>query len=240
VQFSSSLTCEFERPSAADSLPPHRTPHFHHLVLRRLCRAQPERALRHESSPLAMHRAQGFVLVFRPQAAPYPQPMVARAQVLLTCNQEVAHTSTDRIEKQITVRAPLSRVWKGHRDAQEFGALVRAFSSKATSWPERRFADLQRRFRRAALVEHQRSLGIKPPRSSCRPEQRLLHGGPRQPEPTQLPLDPLRHRRRRPPEGDRRRSSSFVSKQSLKARRSTSSNPDSIACRRIGPTAPSA
>lgn len=34
-------------------------------------------------------------------------------------------TNTDRIEKQITLRAPVARVWKALTDAKEFGAWFR-------------------------------------------------------------------------------------------------------------------
>ena len=44
-----------------------------------------------------------------------------------SCNQEVAHEGIDddRIEKNIVLRAPRSRVWRALTDAQEFGTWFR-------------------------------------------------------------------------------------------------------------------
>jgi len=42
-------------------------------------------------------------------------------------------TSTDRIEKEIVVRAPRSRVWRALSDAKEFGAWFRAEMKDAFS-----------------------------------------------------------------------------------------------------------
>jgi len=70
--------------------------------------------------------------------------------------------NTDRIEKQVTLRAPVSRVWRAVADAREFG-----------SWFGCRFADdfapgklmratFDAEFDEAALIEHQKGLGLKP------------------------------------------------------------------------------
>ncbi|MGE0788069.1 MAG: SRPBCC family protein [Sandaracinaceae bacterium] len=71
-------------------------------------------------------------------------------------------TSTDRIEKEVTLRAPRSRVWRAIADSTEFGKWF-GFTI------ERPFAEgeiIRGRFRgtldEAALMEHQRSLGITP------------------------------------------------------------------------------
>ena len=71
-------------------------------------------------------------------------------------------TSTDKIEKQVTLRAPLSRVWQAIANAQEFGRwfgfqlegeFVEGKTIKGT---------FNGAFDEAAIVEHQKSVGIKP------------------------------------------------------------------------------
>src|SRR5262245_14548092 len=37
------------------------------------------------------------------------------------CNNEVAYMSSDRIEKQILIRAPRARVWEALADSEAFG-----------------------------------------------------------------------------------------------------------------------
>jgi uncharacterized protein YndB with AHSA1/START domain len=71
-------------------------------------------------------------------------------------------TSTDRIEKQLTLRAPVSRVWKAIADAQEFGRwfgfqLEGDFAAGKTIR-----GTFNGALDEAALVEHQKSLGITP------------------------------------------------------------------------------
>ena len=71
-------------------------------------------------------------------------------------------TSTDRIEKQVTLRAPLSRVWKAIADAQEFGRWF-GFQLEGDFVPGKTIrGTFNGAFDEAALVEHQKSLGIKP------------------------------------------------------------------------------
>src|SRR5262252_8153134 len=45
------------------------------------------------------------------------------SQIVLICNQEVAYmnTSTDRIAREILLKAPQSRVWRAVSNAEEFG-----------------------------------------------------------------------------------------------------------------------
>jgi uncharacterized protein YndB with AHSA1/START domain len=70
--------------------------------------------------------------------------------------------TTDRIEKQVTLRAPVSRVWKAIANAQEFGRwfgfqlegeFVEGKTIKGT---------FNGAFDEAAIVEHQKRVGIKP------------------------------------------------------------------------------
>jgi len=72
-------------------------------------------------------------------------------------------TSHDRIEKEVTLRAPVSRVWKAITDATEFGrwfgvTLDGAFApGKAiTGTFDEGLVD------EAALIEHQKRLGLTP------------------------------------------------------------------------------
>jgi uncharacterized protein YndB with AHSA1/START domain len=71
-------------------------------------------------------------------------------------------TSTDRIEKQLTLRAPVSRVWKAIADAQEFGRWF-GFQLEGDFVAGKKIrGTFNGAFDEAALVEHQKSLGIKP------------------------------------------------------------------------------
>jgi uncharacterized protein YndB with AHSA1/START domain len=70
--------------------------------------------------------------------------------------------STDRIEKSITLRAPLSRVWRAISDAREFG---RWFGFKL----EGQFVagqtisgTFEGKLDEAAIVEHQKQIGVTP------------------------------------------------------------------------------
>jgi uncharacterized protein YndB with AHSA1/START domain len=73
-------------------------------------------------------------------------------------------SSSDRIEKQVALRAPVSRVWRAIADAREFGRwfgveLVGEFAAGRTiagTWGE------GQRFDEAAIVEFQRKLGLAP------------------------------------------------------------------------------
>ena len=70
--------------------------------------------------------------------------------------------STDRIEKRVTLRAPVSRVWRAIADAQEFGrwfgfrlegAFVEGKAIRGT---------FDGALDEAAIVDHQKSLGLRP------------------------------------------------------------------------------
>lgn len=71
-------------------------------------------------------------------------------------------TLSDRIEKQITLRAPISRVWRALTDAREFGTWF-GFSLDGP-FVEGRM--VRGRFEgtldEAAILEHQRSQGLEP------------------------------------------------------------------------------
>ena len=71
-------------------------------------------------------------------------------------------TTTDRIEKQVTLRAPVSRVWKAIANAQEFGSWF-GFQLEGDFVEGKTIrGTFKGAFDEAALVEHQKSLGIKP------------------------------------------------------------------------------
>jgi uncharacterized protein YndB with AHSA1/START domain len=69
---------------------------------------------------------------------------------------------SDRIEKRITLRAPLSRVWRALADAEEFGRWF-GFEGDGTFTPG---AKVRGRFTgtldEAAIVAHQKSAGVEP------------------------------------------------------------------------------
>jgi uncharacterized protein YndB with AHSA1/START domain len=70
--------------------------------------------------------------------------------------------SQDRIEKRVTLRAPVSRVWRAITDAEEFGhwfgvKLQGPFNAGQTI---RGTFDLS--VDEAAIMEHQKSLGLRP------------------------------------------------------------------------------
>lgn len=71
-------------------------------------------------------------------------------------------STTDRIEKQVTLRAPLSRVWKALADTAEFGRWfgVRLVGEFAPGRKVRGIFDQQ--FDEAAIVEHQKKVGVRP------------------------------------------------------------------------------
>jgi uncharacterized protein YndB with AHSA1/START domain len=70
--------------------------------------------------------------------------------------------SNDRIEKQVTLRAPVSRVWQAIADAREFG---RWFGVKLDGpfVPGKTITGtFGEGLDEAAIVEHQKSLGLRP------------------------------------------------------------------------------
>src|ERR1051325_3410232 len=71
-------------------------------------------------------------------------------------------TITDKIEKRVTLRAPLSRVWRAIADSQEFGRWF-GFELEGPFVPGKgikgRFTGT---FDEAALIARQKSLGVTP------------------------------------------------------------------------------
>jgi uncharacterized protein YndB with AHSA1/START domain len=83
-------------------------------------------------------------------------------------------TSTDRIEKRVTLRAPVSRVWRAIADAKEFGSW---FGFKL----EGEFAEgkamrgvFERTFDESSLMEHQKKLGLRPSKLRMPPPDATL------------------------------------------------------------------
>jgi uncharacterized protein YndB with AHSA1/START domain len=71
-------------------------------------------------------------------------------------------TQTDRIEKQVTLRAPVGRVWKAIADSNEFGRWfgVRLDGPFNVAQPIR--GTFERLPNETVIVEYQRSLGLEP------------------------------------------------------------------------------
>ncbi|HWA76506.1 MAG TPA: SRPBCC family protein [Polyangiaceae bacterium] len=71
-------------------------------------------------------------------------------------------TSTDKIEKRVTLRAPVSRVWRAIADAREFGRWF-GFELQGSFVEGKPMKGVfQGKLDEAALIEHQKSLGLKP------------------------------------------------------------------------------
>src|SRR5436305_3850570 len=71
-------------------------------------------------------------------------------------------TSTDRIEKRVILRAPVSRVWRAIADAREFGRWF-GFTLDGDFAPGKRMkGTFDGSLDEAALAEHQKSLGLRP------------------------------------------------------------------------------
>jgi uncharacterized protein YndB with AHSA1/START domain len=71
-------------------------------------------------------------------------------------------TSSDRIEKRITLRAPLSRVWRAIADAREFGQWFGFELEGDFAAGKRMKGVFIGELDEAALVEYQKSLGLRP------------------------------------------------------------------------------
>jgi uncharacterized protein YndB with AHSA1/START domain len=70
--------------------------------------------------------------------------------------------STDRIEKRVTLRAPVSRVWRAIADAREFGRWF-GFELEGDFAPGKNMKGVfLGELDQAALVELQKSLGLEP------------------------------------------------------------------------------
>jgi uncharacterized protein YndB with AHSA1/START domain len=88
--------------------------------------------------------------------------MIAHSSGLGYDSAEVAMASTDRIEKQVTLRAPIARVWRAVTDAQEFGRwfgckLVGAFAEGETVT-----GTFTGTLDETALMDHQERMGLRP------------------------------------------------------------------------------
>jgi len=71
-------------------------------------------------------------------------------------------TSTDRIEKQVTLRAPLSRVWRAIADAQEFGRWF-GFTLEGAFTPGQAMkGTFNGQIDEAAIREAQKQMGVPP------------------------------------------------------------------------------
>jgi uncharacterized protein YndB with AHSA1/START domain len=72
--------------------------------------------------------------------------------------------TTDRIEKQVTLEAPLARVWRAIADAEEFGRWF-GFTLQGPFAPGKTMrGTFDRELDEQALMEHQKSLGLEPSR----------------------------------------------------------------------------
>ncbi len=71
-------------------------------------------------------------------------------------------SSTDRIEKRVSLRAPVSRVWRAISDAQEFGRWFGFTLEGEFELGRRMNGTFNGTLDEAALVEHQKSLGLQP------------------------------------------------------------------------------
>ena len=70
--------------------------------------------------------------------------------------------STDKIEKRVTLRAPVSRVWRAIADAQEFGRWFGFTLEGAFAQGKKMKGTFDGTIDEAAIVEHQKSLGLTP------------------------------------------------------------------------------
>jgi uncharacterized protein YndB with AHSA1/START domain len=69
---------------------------------------------------------------------------------------------TDRIEKEVTLRAPVSRVWRAIADAEEFGRWFGVKLDGAFAVGQTITGTFGEKLDEAAMVEHQRRLGLTP------------------------------------------------------------------------------
>jgi uncharacterized protein YndB with AHSA1/START domain len=70
--------------------------------------------------------------------------------------------SSNSIEKRVTLRAPVSRVWQAIADAREFGRWF-GFTLEGAFEPGKRMkGTFDGKLDEAAIVEHQLNLGVKP------------------------------------------------------------------------------
>ena len=70
--------------------------------------------------------------------------------------------SLDKIEKSVTLRAPVARVWRAIADAREFGRWF-GFQLEGEFTPGKTMrGSFEGSIDEAAIVEHQKQLGLKP------------------------------------------------------------------------------
>jgi len=70
--------------------------------------------------------------------------------------------STDRIEKRVTLRAPVGRVWRALTDAREFGVWF-GFVLEGDFTPGKGMrGTFKGQLDEAALMKHQKELGLRP------------------------------------------------------------------------------
>jgi uncharacterized protein YndB with AHSA1/START domain len=69
--------------------------------------------------------------------------------------------STDRIEKQVTLRAPVARVWRAIADAQEFGRWFGFTLDGPFAEGKRMTGTFDAKIDEGALLAQQESLGLK-------------------------------------------------------------------------------
>jgi uncharacterized protein YndB with AHSA1/START domain len=71
-------------------------------------------------------------------------------------------TSTNRIEKRVTLRAPVSRVWRAIADAREFGRWF-GFTLDGDFAPGKRMkGTFDGTLDEATIIEYQKRLGLRP------------------------------------------------------------------------------
>ena len=71
-------------------------------------------------------------------------------------------SSTDQIEKRVVLRAPVSRVWRAITDAREFGRWF-GFTLEGDFAPGQRMkGTFDGTLDEAALIQHQKDLGLTP------------------------------------------------------------------------------
>jgi uncharacterized protein YndB with AHSA1/START domain len=73
-------------------------------------------------------------------------------------------TTTDRIEKRITLRAPVSRVWRAIAEAQEFGRWFGVKLQGDFAAGKTMTGTFDEGLNEAAIMEYQKKLGLKPSR----------------------------------------------------------------------------
>jgi len=71
-------------------------------------------------------------------------------------------TTTDRIEKQVTLKAPVSRVWRAIANSEEFGSWF-GFTLQGPFAPGKSVrGKFDRKFDEKDMMEHQKKLGVVP------------------------------------------------------------------------------